>query len=262
MVVAKGAGSFLGGILNNPGAIILGGIAIALLFFSSDIRKAFGSFGESFGKIELPDINLPQFNFPEINFPEIKLPEFNFPELPSLSEFNPFGIPAFVDKERIDVEFGDTGQIIDVVPDVTGGTAERLRNVIGLTPAQIFGIEERGAMDPRLALEPSDAELFARDFPEVFTTQQTTILGDPIPDIPFAVANVQETQAEFQERAGAFVEAFPELTGSTSLPGSEIVFGRQLSRNQEDFQSILDAEARRAESIFSALFGNVQNPDF
>ncbi len=76
------------------------------------------------------------------------------------------------------------------------------------------------------------------------------------------VVNVEETQSEFQERSAAFVESFPDITRSTSLPGSEISFGRQLSRNQEDFQSILDEEARRAEAIFASLFGNVQNPDF
>lgn len=74
MVAAKSAGSFLGGILNNPGAVILGGLAIGLLFFSKDIRQAFGSLGENFGKIELPDITLPAINFPE--FPKIEFPDF------------------------------------------------------------------------------------------------------------------------------------------------------------------------------------------
>jgi len=82
-------------------------------------------------------------------------------------------------------------------------------------------------------------------------------------NIPFAVANVEETQAEFQERAGAFVQALPEVTAFTSLPDSRTDFvRRQLSRNQEDFESILEAEARRSETIFAGLFGNVQNPNF
>jgi len=45
MAKAKAAGQFLGGIFNNPGVIILGGLAIALLFFQKDIRNAFGSLG-------------------------------------------------------------------------------------------------------------------------------------------------------------------------------------------------------------------------
>jgi len=81
--------------------------------------------------------------------------------------------------------------------------------------------------------------------------------------IPFAVANVEETQAQFQERAGAFVQALPEVTAFTSLPGSMTDFiRRQLSRESEDFEDVLAAEARRSETIFAGLFGNIQNPNF
>jgi len=137
MVKAKSAGSFLGGILNNPGAIILGGITIGLLFFSGDIRKAFGSFGESFGKIELPPINLPDINFPDFNFPEITFPNFDF----KFPDFN-FGSNLVGFKEQIDKiieqvsnpldpgrEEGSTPEP-DVIPDTTGGMADRLRGVI------------------------------------------------------------------------------------------------------------------------------------
>jgi len=82
MVVAKSAGSFLGGIFNNPGVVILAGLAILLLFFQKDIREAFGSFGESFGKIELPDITLPEITFPEIKFPDF--PDFKFPDITNI----------------------------------------------------------------------------------------------------------------------------------------------------------------------------------
>jgi len=90
---ARSAGSFLGGIFNNPGVVILGGLAIALLFFSGDIRKAFGSLGQSFGKIELPDITLPSITLPEITFPEF--PTFETPDVSGFfedlqSQFNEF----------------------------------------------------------------------------------------------------------------------------------------------------------------------------
>jgi len=273
--VGRGAGGFVGGIANNPGIVAIAGIGITLtlllLFFQNDIRKFFTDF--KLPSLELPDVNFPDITFP--SFPDITFPSFDF-DFPSFD----FDFPSFdfefpdvgkilddfskqlVPEERQDVPFGDTDQIIDVVPDVTGGTAERLRNVIGLTPAQIFGIEERGAMDPRLALEPSDAELFARDFPEIFVSEPDFSITRELQEIPFAVANVEETQAEFQERAGAFAEAFPDITASTSLPGGDIIFGTQLSRESEDFADALAAEARRSESIFAALFGNVQNPDF
>jgi len=89
---------------------------------------------------------------------------------------------------------------------------------------------------------------------------QGSIVADPV-TVPFAVANVEETQAGFQERSTAFAEAFPNIAFSTSLT-DDVTFGRQLSRNQEDFESVLAAEAARSESIFAALFGNVQTPNF
>jgi len=79
-MVARTAGSFLGGIFNNPGIIILGGLAIALFFFAPGIQKAFADFGKNFGKIELPP-------FPEFPpFPELP----PFPEFPNLCSL--FGI--------------------------------------------------------------------------------------------------------------------------------------------------------------------------
>jgi len=74
---AKAAGQFLGGIFNNPAFVILGGLAVVLLFFQKDIRNAFGSLGESFGAIDitLPEIKLPDITFPE--FPDITFPDFS-----------------------------------------------------------------------------------------------------------------------------------------------------------------------------------------
>jgi len=79
---ARAAGSFLGGIANNPGIVILGALGIALLFFAGDIRKAFAGLGEGFGKI---DITLPEIKFPDFPaFPEIKFPDF--PAFPDFSD--------------------------------------------------------------------------------------------------------------------------------------------------------------------------------
>jgi len=86
------------------------------------------------------------------------------------------------------------------------------------------------------------------------------VVSDPV-TIPFAVANVEETQAEFQQRSTSFGETFPNLAFSTSIT-DDVTFGRQLSRESEDFESVLAAEAARSESIFAGLFGNVQNPNF
>jgi len=90
---------------------------------------------------------------------------------------------------------------------------------------------------------------------------QGSIVADPV-TIPFAVTNVEETQAGFQERSAAFGQAQPGITFQTSIADGDIIFGTQLARESEDFESVLAAEAARSESIFAGLFGNVQNPDF
>lgn len=260
-IAGSAAGGAAGGFFNNPGVIALAGIAITivttLLIFRKDISEFFGNLRlPEFPEINLP--GLPDITFPTFEFPDITFPEFNFPEFPDINitfpEFNFPEFPTFGDPERMDVPFGEDGQEIDVVPGFGRDDPRRPTQ----EPEPIPG------RDPALDLEPTDAELFARDFPEIFVSvPDFSITGERGDDIPFAVANVEETQAEFQERAGAFVEVLPELTAFTSLPGSATDFIRsQLSRESEDFGDALAAEARRSESIFAALFGNVQNPDF
>jgi len=71
MVVAKSAGSFLGGIFNNPGIIAIAAIGITLFIFKDRISEFFA--GLKFP--EFPDITFPEFPaFPE--FPDITFPEF------------------------------------------------------------------------------------------------------------------------------------------------------------------------------------------
>jgi len=87
-VAGSGAGGFAGGLFNNPGIIILGALVVGFVFFAGDIRKAFGSLGESLGgigDIQLPDITLPSFEFPTINFPDITFPSFDI-EFPDFSD--------------------------------------------------------------------------------------------------------------------------------------------------------------------------------
>jgi len=92
-MVAKKAGQFAGGFLNNPGAIAAVGIVTAILaalvIFRNDIRRFFGGF-------ELPEITLPTINLPTINLPSFELPSFELPsfELPSF-ELPSFELPSF-----------------------------------------------------------------------------------------------------------------------------------------------------------------------
>lgn len=229
------AGGFAGGFFNNPGVVagigIIAAIGIPLLIFRKQIIEFFGrSFGEAAVEgagaaissgFESAGESVTNF-FTNLEFPTFELP--SLPEIP--------GLPGpFVEEERMDVPFPteeDPERTIDIVPDVTGGRADRLRGVIG------------------------DEE------PAGFPAAGSIVAGMRE---PFDI--IEETQVEFQERAGAFVEALPEVTAFTSLPGSLTdLVRRQLSRESEDFEDVLAAEARRSETIFAGLFGNVQNPEF
>jgi len=289
MVVAKSAGSFLGGILNNPGAIILGGIAIALLFFQGDIRKAFGDFGKNFGKIELPEF--PKIELPDITFPDITFPEFpQFPDFGSIFDIfggNGDGEPKPVGELPFPEDVEDTGLLTpeqredckcgtNIVQDIQGDVSETCipcpaeekeqfvqmtcpcgstfdvvlggeitqtcKKCEGLTPAQQFALESGKGTLASLGLEE--------------------ILPPGISPVDVATAIVPFTQEQFQEQAAAFVAENPLLTGSTSLPGSQLILGQQIVKEQEDFQSFIDIEQQQAEQIFQKLFGDVQNPDF
>jgi len=232
-MVAKRAGQFAGGILNNPGALAAIGIAVSiittLVIFRNDIRNFFGTTvpeaaGQAFGEaavagagsaissgFESAGESITEF-FTNIELPTFELPSFDF-TLPTI-EF-----PSFEDVFGPSVDGDDFTDV--------GMAAARAR--------------QDGA-----GVEPSDL-----------------ISALPERESISAVELVPETQEGFQERAGLFVEVLPEVTAFTSLPGSATDFvRRQLSRESEDFESVLEAEARRSETIFAGLFGNVQNPEF
>lgn len=138
--VAGVAGSAAGGFFNNPGVVAILGIAITVITSLLIFRKDIGSFFSNLGSVEFPEINLPDINFPTFEFPtfefpslpDITFPTFEFPDInidfPSFDFGNIF--EPSVDEERMDVPFGDDGQEIDIVPDVTGGRADRLDDVI------------------------------------------------------------------------------------------------------------------------------------
>jgi len=77
---ARAAGSFLGGLANNPAIVIIALVLGGLFIFKDRISEAFASVGASIGE-GIGDIELPTINLPEINFPEFPA----FPELPDFS---------------------------------------------------------------------------------------------------------------------------------------------------------------------------------
>jgi len=89
-MVAKTAGSFLGGFFNNPGLVAIAGIGLALFIFRDKISDFVQKGFDSFKLPEFPDINFPDIVFPEFpTFPDINFPDINFPEFPPF-----FGPPA------------------------------------------------------------------------------------------------------------------------------------------------------------------------
>jgi len=93
--VARTSGSFLGGITNNPGIVIIALVLGGLFLFRDQIAKGIGGLGENLlgglGNIEIkfPEIKFPDFSFPDFSFPEIKFPDFSdfkFPDFTSSFE--------------------------------------------------------------------------------------------------------------------------------------------------------------------------------
>jgi len=162
---ARAAGSFLGGLANNPAIVIIALVLGGLFIFRDRISGALGSLGEGLGdiNIQLPEIKLPEIKLPEIKFPEFNFPEFKFPELmlPDFSGlFGQGGItpPAQDPAGDPDLSIGLAGGIQQRRRDLERGLLEReleqadipIRDIgdetAGLTPAQRFAFIERGVI--------------------------------------------------------------------------------------------------------------------
>jgi len=234
----------------SPGLLALGALGIGLFIFRDRISGFFSDItGGLEGAKELGETtkllnenllsNLRGIQdilsgdiFKDFKFPEFKFPEFNF-------EFPTFEIPSF--------EFPDFAkQFADFFAEIGGVNGQGM-------PTEPGDFTQVGMAEARARQEP---KVVTQDVKSVFDiTNPQGLTGD------IATAIIPETQAEFQERAAGTAETFPEIFRSTSLT-DEKVFGVQLSRNSEDFDKALAAEANRSEAIFAKLFGNVQNPNF
>jgi len=223
---ARAAGSFLGGLANNPAIVIIALVLGGLFIFRDRISEAFGSLGEGLGNLQFPELpSLPDFNFPDFNFPDITFPSFEFPdfniEFPSFDfDFgDPFGDAA---KGAADFFGGLQEQFNDFVSGITpddpagtpdlsiglaGGIQERRRaqeealalaaipdrdiqdDIEGLTPAQSFAFIERGVIPTGFQLTDG-----------VLTRIMEQIApAAPIPADPFSVSSflVDEPTQQF-----------------------------------------------------------------
>ncbi len=104
-----GAGGFLGGFFNNPGIVILGALAVILLFFQGDIRKAFGNLGQ----IQLPTVELPSIN---IDFPSF---DFDFPDISNVLGGAGESVTGFF--EGLQTQFDEFVSGFQAPPGTSGG---------------------------------------------------------------------------------------------------------------------------------------------
>ena len=172
-VAGTGAGSFLGGLANNPAFIIIAVILGGLLIFRGRISEAFAGFGENLGKVELPSLpQLPSFNiqfpditFPSITFPSFEFPSFSFPEFPRLpslqtpqQQLELFGQILTEQQESIIEQIqgiigagGGAEEIAPIIAEMEGGTSSLFEfnppNIVG------FGVlgEDLGGISTTLA---------------------------------------------------------------------------------------------------------------
>jgi len=169
MVVAKSAGSFLGSIANNPGIIAIAAIGLTLFIFRDRIS-------EFFAGLKFPEI--PAIEFPE--FPAIEFPEFpEFPELPDFGKLFEDFFSTFTGGGNGELQPPPAGDLpSEGLGDVTipEGCFVNSQGIIECPTPPTFDVcqsfpelcEPTPPMDPALLDEPSDAELFAKDFPEPF----------------------------------------------------------------------------------------------
>lgn len=188
MVKAKSIGSGLGAFFNNPGVIILGALAVVLLFFRGDIRNAFGSLGESIagGVGAIGDINI---QLPEFTLPDIKFPDFNI-DFPSFDFGGIFG--------------GDGGQFPNLPPGGEEGILVTQPGEPGLNPADMPTAPSpvdillgEGETDPRkINPEAFDPELAPQLFDPTLFQPPTAEIPLEAPMAPISQLNLGGFQGE------------------------------------------------------------------
>jgi len=204
---ARAAGSFLGGIANNPGIIILGLALGGLFIFRDRISSAIGGLGAAAAE-GLGDINiqLPEIKLPEIKFPEIKFPDFNFP--------NFFGGGDIEQPQKmventglLSQEESAACQCGQTITQDAFGNVENKCKICAASPG----------MNPALLNEPSDAELFAQDFPGDSATPPTLTPAQEF------VNNLPGGFEVFQTPGSSFVGAQINPTPIENLSLSQII---------------------------------------
>jgi len=289
---AKAAGSFLGGIANNPGVIVLGLALGAILIFKGDIQKAFGSLGEGLVNIELPSL------------PDITLPDITFPDFPSFPDFG--GIFAGFQTQLDDIKSSIAGQTVEVPGGTVTIPPDTVVNpdgtVTSTTPPTIdLGLNGGdlstlfGELRPKvfdtlvnIGLSPKDAATALRDVTTIEGLNQVlqsfnVILGGgvPITPEPFTQPQIEDPSLPpgFFGGGSGFIGGSIFQTPIANLSLSQIIDMFNVSASQaanilaiakDDFGGF-DFGTNTGSGIgsifpnipeLSGLGGNVSNPNF
>jgi len=278
-MVAKRAGQFAGGFLNNPGALAAIGIAVSIIttliifrndirgFFGTTIPEALGSLGDI--NIQLPSIELPSFELPSFDF---TLPTIEFPSFQDI-----FGTPEPVGTE-IDIALSE------------GATVEDIQNIIGIDPTDpnqdptkfLPPVPEEGDptfIGPVQVDEPfSLATFFGPAEPEPIPLPEPispitgfggpsfeggTIFETPIENlslnqiIEMGLAETASQAANLKAIAEGFTPEEEAFLGQQGTVG-----GISIMEPTGPAVSDPTVVGLSPGEIFQQLFGNVQNPEF
>jgi len=267
-MVAKRAGQFAGGFLNNPGALAAIGIVVSiittLVIFRNDIRDFFGGIGEGFGNI---DITLPTISFPEITLPtfDFTLPTIEFPSFQDVFGGEPELEPAPLTQPGEGL-FNPADQPVVPTPiDVAlseGATAEDIAAMIGIQP-------DDPNQDPSLFQPPVIEQIpLPEPISEITGFGGPSFEGGTIFETPIENLSLNQIiEMGLAETASEAANLKAIAEGFT--PEEEAFLGQQgtiggISVMEPTGPAVSDPTVAglTPEEIFQQLFGNVQNPEF
>jgi len=272
-MVAKRAGQFAGGFLNNPGALAAIGIAVSIIttliifrndirgFFGTTIPEALGSLGDI--NIQLPSIQLPSFELPTFDFtlPTIEFPSFEdiFGEPPlepaPLTQpgeglFNPADQPVV--PTPIDVALSEGATPEDIAAMLTP-------EEIALDPNQDPSLFQPPVIEPIPLPDPiSPITGFGGPSFEGGTIFETPIENLSLNQIiEMGLAETASEAANLKAIAEGFTPEQEEFLGQQGTIGG-------ISVMEPTGPAVSDPTVAglTPEEIFAQLFGSVQNPEF
>jgi len=302
MVKSKDAGSFLGGVFNNPGVVLLGALALGLIIFRVPITQALGNFGKSVsdlfspaGTIQAAGAEAGQFVFNlgqqtgEAVFGAGQAAGeavFGAGQQAGQAVFEAgktFGDFVGSGQKQIDEAILNAGKSITEGAETTGRIFTDFGSRFAGDIGSLFGGDEPEFIGPPdLRLNP-DQPLSLADFANRFNIQQSEAFeiqkdfggldfeaiaaiptfGEVLEENPELTAS-QIANLKFIQAGGGEGFDFGTNTGQAlELAGANFGSDVFLQRENENFALLQEAEALRAQATLGGGRGGLfANPDF